>query len=149
MRHTFGQLGWNVRAVVMTAAVATAAAAFTAPAGHAASASASSSSSVVQATRWVDGCEAILYSNASLQASAGVYMSRTADATYRCTGWLERSADGGKSFTTVSGYHTISTPGASSYTGWYYDSAPDVSKACVEEEPLIAGNVLTVCTAAW
>lgn len=131
MRPTRKRLGLVAKAgALMTAAAA--AAMLAPPAAHAATAS----STVVRATRWVDGCEAILYSNSADQVSAGVYISRNADTSYECTGWLIRQADNASDWRTISGYHTVSTPGTSAYTGWYNDSwRPSTSRRRAARPP--------------
>ncbi|GIF45818.1 hypothetical protein DFJ67_5253 [Asanoa ferruginea] len=135
------RLSMAVKASGVVTAVAVAV--FAAPAAHAAS-----SATVVRATKWVGGCEAVLYSNSSAQARSRVYKSQGAPSTEKCTGWLERQATNTSDWETVSGYHTITAPGASAYTGWYDDSYAQRATACVESWNTIY-EIETACTAAW
>jgi hypothetical protein len=127
---------------VATVATATVAAMFAAPAANAAT-----SATTVRATKWIGGCEAILYSNSSAQAKATVYMSKSESTANSCTGWLNEQNSSTSAWDTVSGYHTIHTPGSSASTGWYDDSYAKRASACVEEETPY--DVNAVCTAAW
>lgn len=138
----FRMLNRMMKALVTTTAVATTFTVFAAPAAHAAT-----TVSVVNNPVWVYGCEAILYGNSSVQASAGVYMSQNAAKTdtHECIGWLDRSPDGVNNWQTVSSRHTLSVPGTSDYTGWYYDSAPYQAMACVEQLP----SEVVACTDPW
>ncbi|SHM78107.1 hypothetical protein [Actinacidiphila paucisporea] len=130
------------RSALAVKAVAVAATAlagvFMAPAAHAAAAG-----TTVRGTAWAGKCEAILYSNDSSQASMGTYQSQTASNGEVCTGWLERSVNGGD-YKRISDYHNVYDQGASSYTGWYWDGATYSAVACVEDA---AGAI--ACSAPW
>ena len=61
-----------------------------------------------------------------------------------CTGWLERSDDGGQSWTQVSGQHTIGGPGQSVTTYVYSDDASQLARVCVHY--VGSGQNGTACT---
>ena len=142
MRPARKRLALTAMATAVT--TATVAAAFAAPAAHAASLT-----TVVREHKWVGGCEAILYTNSNVpvQASAGVYFSTQPGITMSCTGWLERRYGDG-TWSVISGYHHLTYPGASGYTGWYDDSGTGQARACVTafflDEPS-----QTDCTTPW
>jgi hypothetical protein len=127
---------------VSAVATATVATLFAAPAANAAS-----SPTTVRATKWIGGCEAILYSNSLAQVKATVYMSKNESTANSCTGWLNQQKSSTSAWDTISGYHTIHTPGSSANTGWYADPYPKRASACVEEDTPYDANA--VCTEAW
>ncbi|TDT97542.1 putative peptidoglycan binding protein [Streptomyces sp. 846.5] len=61
-----------------------------------------------------------------------------------CTGWLERSDNGGASWYQVSGQHTIGGPGQWVTTYDYSDSSTQLAKACVHY--VGSGQNGTTCT---
>jgi hypothetical protein len=68
-------------------------------------------------------------------AQANAYQSSGDGASSDCVGWLERSTDGGSTWSPISGNHWTSGPGtSSSFTSWYYDGPGYMSRACVEDE---------------
>jgi hypothetical protein len=52
------------------------------------------------------------------------------DSGYTCMGWLERSTDGGGSWSVISGYHTVANNGNTQATDPYYDGPGYEARAC-------------------
>ncbi|WP_143079084.1 hypothetical protein [Streptomyces monashensis] len=82
--------------------------------------------------------------NSNYYAQAGVYQS-TRDSGYGCEGWLQRSTDGGATWSTISGKTFTTGPGDQEFTGWYYDGPGYKARACAWD----ADTGITACTKAF
>lgn len=67
---------------------------------------------------------------APYNGSASATVAQSNDAA-TCTGWLERSDNGGASWYAVSGRHTPGGPGQWASTGLYSDDPTQLTRACV------------------
>jgi hypothetical protein len=73
--------------------------------------------------------------NASVNGVTGDFVEaiiNNVNSGFTCMGWLERSTDGGGSWSTISGYHTVLNNGDSQVTDLYYDGPGYEARACFE-----------------
>jgi hypothetical protein len=84
---------------------------------------------VIQYT--ADGeCDAQVYNSLLEGPHFAQALVQNDNSGYTCTGWLERSADGGESWSTISGDHTVLNNGAIQDTDPYYDGPGYEARAC-------------------
>lgn len=76
-------------------------------------------------------CEALVESEYDARYAFGTFINK--NAGWSCTGWLERSTDGGHTWYRISGYHTVADGNSvtnTAYTGQYWDTDGYYARAC-------------------
>jgi len=69
------------------------------------------------------------------------------NGAYNCLGWLERSTNGGHSWSVVSAIHWMAE-GDTPYTTWYWDGPGYLARSCISESvaaPLQSAH----CSSSW
>ncbi|WP_042380034.1 hypothetical protein [Streptacidiphilus melanogenes] len=99
-------------------------------------------------------CRAYLraeYTNANYAQGTGQVL----DGAYNCVMWLEKSTNGGASYSRVSGLHWLNVTTnidsliGNTYTGWYWDNdGNDRARACISES-IQAPESFKHCTWGW